>query len=312
MTMSNPAYVIRNFRPDDLPSYVQLNVEAEKLEPSGGPVSPQALSEGLGRPNHLPDQDLFVAEAGGRVVGYVDVKAELAIGRAVLDWLVHPEHRRRGLAKELFRRASRRAKELGARVVHANVSDDNVAGKKLLSRLGFGFVRRFLELRVELSGVNLEDAGEVALVSRHLQHGEEAELAEIQNRSFAGTWGYNRNSLEEIVYRLNLTGRSPEDVILICEGDRPIGYCWTAARPSESAATDRRKGEIYMLGVDPDYRGKGVGEQALLAGLAHLKRKGIEVVELTVDSENTAARALYESVGFKVSSTTAWYEKALD
>jgi len=64
--------------------------------------------------------------------------------------------------------------------------------------------------------------------------------------------------------------------------------------------------------VDPDYRDSGIGKQALLAGLAHLRSKGIEVAELTVDSQNPAACALYESGGFKISSTSAWYEKTLD
>lgn len=312
--MSDPPYVIRNFRADDFASYVQLNVEAEKLEPTGRCASAQALSEALGRPNYVPGEDLFVAEAVGKVIGYIDVRPELGIGRAVLECLVHPGHRRKGLATELFDHASRRARELGARVVHVHVPEDNVAAKGLLSKLGFRFVRRFLELRRELSEAHLPDAEQGDLAIRHLRHGEEDKLTEIQNRSFAGTWGYNPNTVEEIGYRLNMADSSPEDVILICEGDKPIGYCWTTIGPGENAAMGTGKGRIYMLGVDPDYRGRGrgIGKRALLAGLAHLKSKGTEVAELVVDSENPAACALYESGGFKISSTSAWYEKKLD
>jgi mycothiol synthase len=310
--MSNPPYIIRNFRPDDFASYVRLNVEAEKLDPTGRCTSAQVLSEGLGRPDYVPEQDLFVAEVAGEVIGYIDVRSELGIGRAVLDCLVHPEHRKRGLATELFHYANRRARELGARVAHVNVAEDNVAAKGLLSKLGFGLVRRFLELRLELSEVHLLDRGQVAVACRHLQRGEEDKLTQIQNRSFADTWGYNPSTVEEIVYRLDLISCSPEDVILIWEGDTPIGYCWTLIDPAKNAATGTGKGRIYMLGVDPDYRGRGIGKQALVAGLAHLKDKGIEVVELTVDSQNAAACALYESGGFKISATSAWYEKGLD
>jgi mycothiol synthase len=310
--MSHHPYVIRNFRPEDFAGYVQLNVEAEALDPTGRCTSAQALSEALGRPSYVPGKDLFVAEVGGKVIGYIDVRPELAIGRAVVDCLVHPEHRRKGLAAELFHRAGRRARELGATVVHVHVPDDNVAAKGLLSKLGFGFVRRFLELRRELSEAHLLDEEQGNLVSRHLQRGEEDRLTQIQNRSFAGTWGYNPNTVEQIVYRLNMTGSSPEDVILIWEGDKPIGYCWTAIEPAENTVVGRSKGRIYMLGVDPNYRGRGIGKRALLAGLAHLKSKGMELAELVVDSENPAACALYESGGFKVSSTSAWYEKALD
>jgi len=310
--MSDLPYIIRNFCPEDFASYVQLNVEAEELDPTGRCTSAQVLSEALGRPNHVPGQDLFVAEAAGKVVGYIDVRSELGIGRAVLDCLVHPEHRRKGLATDLFHRASRRVREVGARVVHVNVVEENVAAKGLLAKLGFEFVRRFLELRRELSEVHLSDAEQDALLSRHLQPGEEDKLTQIQNRSFAGTWGYNLTDVEETAYRLSLTGSSPEDVILIFAADRPVGYCWTLVDPEASAAAGTSVGRIYMLGVDPDYQGSGIGKQALLAGLAHLRSKGIEVAELTVDSQNPAACALYESGGFKISSTSAWYEKTLD
>ena len=309
--MSNPSYVIRNFRPGDFGSYVQLNVEAEKLDPTGRCTLAQALSEGLGRPNYLPEQDLFIAELAGKVIGYIDARLELGIGRALLDCLVHPEHRRKGLATELFHHASRRATELGARATQVNVLEDNVAAKNLLSKLGFRFVRRFLHLTLELSEAHLLEEELLTVACRHLQRGEEDKLTEIQNRSFADTWGYNPNTLEETVYRLNMIGCSPEDVILIYQGDRPVGYCWTLVNPEASAA-GTNVGRIYMLGVDPDYRGSGIGERALLAGLAHLKGKGIQVAELTVDSQNAAACALYKSGGFKIASTSAWYEKALD
>jgi mycothiol synthase len=310
--MSNPPYIIRNYHPDDFAGYVQLNVEAEELDPTGRCISAQALSEALGWPNHASEKDMFVVEAAGKVVGYIDVRSELDIGRVVLDCLVHPEQRRKGLGTDLFHRASRRARELGARVVHVLVLEDNVAAKGLLVKLGFGFVRRFLELRRELSELRLPAAEHGPLTNRHLQPGEEDKLTRIQNRSFVGTWGYNPTAVEDIVYLLSLTGRSPEDVILICEGDRPVGYCWTLVDPEASAGVSKKVGRIYMLGVDPDYRGSGIGERALLAGLAHLKSKGIEVAELTVDGQNAAACALYESGGFRVSSSSSWYEKVVD
>jgi ribosomal protein S18 acetylase RimI-like enzyme len=137
--MSDSPHIIRNFRPDDFGSYVRLNAEAEELDPTGRCTSRQALSEGLGRPNYRPEQDLFVAEADDKVIGYIDVGAELGIGRAVLDCLVHPWHRRKGVATELLHYGSRRARELGARVVHVNVAEDNAAAKGLLSKLFAGF-----------------------------------------------------------------------------------------------------------------------------------------------------------------------------
>ncbi len=66
-----------------------------------------------------------------------------------------------------------------------------------------------------------------------------------------------------------------------------------------------------MMGVDPEYRSKGIGKKVLLAGLRYLRCNNIYRVELTVDKENLAARGLYESVGFKESMILEWYEKKL-
>ena len=67
-----------------------------------------------------------------------------------------------------------------------------------------------------------------------------------------------------------------------------------------------------MFGVAPDHRGKGIGKMALQAGLAYLKNKGVQIVELTVDSENEAACALYHSAGFRTWTSSLYYEKTID
>jgi len=307
--MSETSYTVRNYRLADFNSYVQLIVEAERLEPTGRCTRPEILNENLYRPNHSPEQDLFVVEAAENIVGYLDGAPELDIGRVILDCFVHPDHRRKGLATKLIGYTTHRAKELGAKVAQVNIAQDNEAAKIILSKLGFGFVRRFLQLRLEMADVRGQGINQAALPCRHLQRGEEGKLTQIQNRSFAGTWGYNPNTVAEIIHNINLTDCCPEDVILACEGDEIIGYCWT--RLTYEKTTDERKGQIFMLGVAPDYRGREVGKGVLLAGLSYLNSKGVQVAELTVDSENKVACTLYRSIGFKVWASSLWYEKRI-
>ena len=83
--MSNPPYTIRNYQPKDSDKYVLLNLEAEKLEPTGHCISPQVIAERLGRPNYSPEQDLFIVEIDGGIVGCIDVASELTTGRVILD-----------------------------------------------------------------------------------------------------------------------------------------------------------------------------------------------------------------------------------
>ena len=305
--MSNHSYTIRNYRPADLDEYVQLITEAEKLEPTGRCISPELISESLGRPNYSPEQDLFIVEIGGKIVGYLDITPEVLIGRIILNCFIYPDHRRQGLATKLFSYVKYRARELGVKLAHVNIDQDNATARNVLSRLGFSPVHRFLQLRLDMARVRQRDINKAALPCRYLQRGEEDKLTQIQNSSFADTWGYNPNTTEEIMYYTSSAGFRPEDVILACDGDKIAGYRWT--RIIHETTPEERKGQIFMLGVDPACRGKGIGKVVLLAGLSHLENKGVRVVELTVDSENKAACTLYQSIGFEVQASSLWYEK---
>jgi len=308
--MSNSLYNIRNYQPADFDKYVLLLAEAEKMDPTGRCVSPQVIAEQLKQPNYSPEQDLFILWSKD-IAGYIDVKPELTIGRVILDCWVHPEHRRRGLAKKLLSDATSRARLLGAKAAHVCIREDNVVAGKMLSRLGFSFIRRFLELGLDITDVGELNMAQSVLGYRYLQPGEEDKLTQLQNRAFAGSWGYNPNTVEEITFRISSSTPSRHDIILTYEGYRAIGCCWTGII-CEEGIPSVKKGRIHMLGVDPDYRGKGIGRELMMAGLARLRNRGLNVAELTVDSQNKVACALYKSIGFKVRVNSLWYEKLID
>jgi mycothiol synthase len=309
-TFGNSPYSIRNFHPSEFDKYVLLLAEAEKLEPAGRCASPMVVADQLEQPNHSPEQDLFILWSNN-IAGYLDVKPEPGIGRVVLDCWVHPEHRRKGLAAKLLNCATNRAKELGAKVVHVNIREDNVAAMRALHGLGFSVIRRYLELGLDVARVGGLDKAESDPDCRYLQPGEEVKLTQLQNCAFAGSWGYNPNTVEEIAFRINSKTSSRDDIILIYRKDKAIGYCWTGIS-CEEGKPSMRKGRILMLGVLPDYRCKGIGKKSLLAGLVGLRNKGLQVAELTVDSENKAACALYQSIGFEIQANTLWYEKVIN
>jgi mycothiol synthase len=310
-SMKDPVYRVRNYQASDFDKFSHLIGEAEKLEPAGRDVSRQHIAEHLDRPHYFPEQDLFVVETDDQLVGYMDVVPELTIDRVILECWVHPKHRRRGLALKLLGLAVNRARELGAKAAHVNITRDNEAAKRVLSRLGFESVREFLELRLEMVRLSQPEIEQATPMCRHLRQGEEDKLTQIQNRAFTGSWGYNLNTVETITYRTSLSEYSSEDVLLACEGDRVIGYCWTEVINRDETANTETRGRIYMIGVDPDYRGRGVGRRVLLAGLAYLMDKNLRICELTVDGENKAALVLYRSLGFKPWKSSLWYEKHL-
>lgn len=57
-------------------------------------------------------------------------------------------------------------------------------------------------------------------------------------------------------------------------------------------------GEIYIMGVNPKFQGRGIGRQVTIAGLRHLRYQGIFSAMLYVDASNSGAISLYTSLGF--------------
>src|SRR4030042_1932187 len=71
----------------------------------------------LSKPDYRVDKNLFLAEANGVVVGFINVLPELGINRAVLDYAVGPSQNKT-ILPALVKPALERAGELGASVAH--------------------------------------------------------------------------------------------------------------------------------------------------------------------------------------------------
>jgi len=301
-------FMIRNYHSRDFESYARLHIETEELDRSGRHISTRRLAEYLGQPNFDPENNVFVAESNGSLVGYAGLALEPDTGRALLSGLIHPLHRRKGAASQLFDCVRQRAVKAGSTVLQVSMPQSNVAAKKTVERLGLQYIRVFFELQRDIKKKQLSAVNPDPFVIRSLLRGEEGRLAALQNRCFAGSWGFNPNTAAEIDYWLNMSQCSPDDVVMVYNRDAPVGYCWTRLDPAQDKAGLNTKGLIHMLGADPDCRKKGIGSIALAAGVSYLKGKGVETVMLTVDSRNPAALALYESAGFTMYSKTEWYE----
>jgi mycothiol synthase len=309
--MTKAPFIIRNYLPEDFDNYVRLHEEIEVHDQAGRYLSELRLTEDLGHPRFQPQTNLFVAEQDGDLIGYFSVFLEPEIGRALLDGAIHPSHRRRGIATALFDGAIRHAGQAGLNAAQICIPESNEAAKKMMADLDLKYIRYFIGFQLDFSGIQLPDATTADCVIRHLRSGKEPQLTAIQNLAFAGAWGFNPNTTEEILYRVHLNSSTLEGVLMAYRGDHPIGYCWTRILVNEISTPKTRTGEIHMIGVDPDFRTRGLGRNLLLLGLNHLKRKGIEKVELTADGEDPVPRRLYESVGFKEMIKMLWYEKKL-
>jgi ribosomal protein S18 acetylase RimI-like enzyme len=74
------------------------------------------------------------------------------------------------------------------------------------------------------------------------------------------------------------------------------GWCDVVRKPIPSMVHSG----VLGMGVLPQHRGKGLGRALMAAALTAARDRGITRVELTVRTDNTRARKLYESFGFTV------------
>ncbi|MDY6917186.1 MAG: GNAT family N-acetyltransferase [Chloroflexota bacterium] len=298
---------IRSFQSDDIPAYVHLISELQPVDQLGAATSEEQTRRLLGRPRCHPEQDIFVADERGRLTGYIEVHRELEIGRLVLTGGVHPACRRRGLGSRLLEAGLKCGSDLGAKRAHVPVAESETGSQGFLENRGFTLVRRQYQMGLTECG-NLPPQMPAGYVVDHFARGDEESLCAIQNLAFAEHWGFCPNTVEEVRYMVNVVCPPAEGVLFISsDRKKKAGYCWTAAHP-----TDSRKGLVHMMGVAPDCRGMGLGRAVLLAGIEYLRSRGIDEIGLTVDCENRAALALYQSAGFTRTATTLWYERGLD
>lgn len=309
--MGTDACVIRNYCPDDLEQYIRLHAETESVCRSDDALLLGSLRDGASEPIGFSEENLFLGEVQGKIVGACRVVPELAIDRVVLRLLIRPGFINREAAGALIDAALKRAHNLKVSKAHVDLRENDKAACELFAGLGFQPIRRYADMKLDVEAAAIAEPKHESLTLRSLEPGEEDNFTELQNCSFGDSWGFCRNTPDEIIQTLNASAFGHDGVIIAFEEEKAAGYCWTVDARQTDQSTAPVTGRIHMLGVAPEFRGRGVGRLVLWAGLKYLANKAIKTVELTMDRENEASCSLYDGAGFKPHAELLWYEKIL-
>jgi mycothiol synthase len=122
---------------------------------------------------------------------------------------------------------------------------------------------------------------------------EQAWLA-TNNRAFGVHPEQGHWELATLLEREREPWFDPEGLLVLESEGRLAGSCWTKIHRD----TDPPMGEIYVIGVDPDFRGRGLGRALTAAGLEWLAARGLTHGMLYVDADNQVAVSMYRSMGF--------------
>ena len=236
-------------------------------------------------------------------VGYAQINREASRTHQptwALEWVVDPHHRRPdlGIARTLVDAALGLVAEFGGGHVHMWVAKPTDATDDLATAVG---LRRGRELRQLRRPLPVDEA--VTLDVRPFVPGQDdAAWLEVNNRAFhwhpeQGGW-----DIETLRSRQEQPWFDPDGFLLHERDGKLAGFCWTKVHPdvhpNGHPNGEPPMGEIYVVAVDPGFRGRGLGRSLVLAGLDHLARQGLTMAMLYVDADNAGALRLYEKLGF--------------
>ena len=269
------------------------------------PVGEQVLRE----LEHQRTEHLIATGDAGASVGYLNLTPEMA------ELVVHPQARRRGVGKALIAAALHRTEDRIRFWAHGTLP----AAKATAGALGLNPVRELMQMRRSLRDLSEPEVPDGIEIRTYAGPSDDAELLRVNNAAFA--WhpeqgGWTEAEIEE---RRGEGWFDPAGLFLAFDrgSDRLLGFHWTKVHAEEAKTGEVSKiGEVYVVGVDPQAQGRGLGRLLTRVGVASLARVLADepdpVVMLYVESDNTAAVHTYERLGFSVHSVDTAYAANID
>jgi mycothiol synthase len=249
---------------------------------------------------------LLATDGSGQLVGYAHLDlADRKMG-ATGELAVHPAHRRQGVAGEMVRELMAQMKRrMPGGTLRLWAHGEHPAAGRMAEHYGFSRARVLWQMRRSLLTPLDAPVLPAGVSLRPFRPGEdEAAFLQVNNRAFAwhpeqGGW-----DMEQVLVREAEPWFDPEGFLLAVDDEdgRLLGFHWTKIHPHDL-------GEVYVLGVDPDAQGRGLGSGLTLAGLRYLRGRGMREVMLYVEADNLPAIKTYERLGFQHWDTDVAYSR---
>jgi mycothiol synthase len=270
---------------------------------------------------HLPlggDADVrhVLVEDGGHLLGYAHLDVTDPVDGPSAELAVAPDARRQGIGRALVEALLAQSPDGRLRLwAHG----EHPAAAALARDMGFARSRVLWQMRRSLA----EPLPEVVLpegveLRTFVVGQDEAAWTVVNNLAFAGHPDQGGWGVEEVALREQEPWFDPRGFFLAerpgPDGPRLVGFHWTKVHGSDpDAGADHAHeplGEVYVVGVDPDEQGSGLGRALTVTGLHSLRRRGLSTVLLYVDDSNPRAVALYERLGFTRWATDVCFSRA--
>lgn len=175
---------------------------------------------------------------------------------------------------------------------HAWSHGDHPAAVALAARFGWERTRELWVMRrpasEPLPPLELPDG----VTIRSYEPADEAAVIDVNARAFSYHPEQGSMDAADLARRMAEPWYDPAGLLLAERDGRVLGFHWTKQHSPDL-------GEVYVVAVDPEVHGGGLGRLLTLAGLHHLHGLGVGEVILYVESDNGPALRVYrDRLGF--------------
>jgi len=254
------------------------------------------------------DSHLVIEENKG-VIAYAHLDTTDLVAGPSVEAVVHPQHRGKGLGALILKEAIKICGDKTRIWSHGDLQ----AAKAIASSLSLE--RLWSNLLMSKPLGEIQPVTSKYPIRTFISGLDNQAFLYLNNKVFADYPDQGGWSEDDLKVRVNESWFDDKGFFVAEDKGELIGFCWTkihgAHTHSHNGSDDdhghEALGEIYVLAVNPDYKGQGVGRDLTITGLNYLKYQGLNNVMLYVGVENKPAFKLYKSLGFNEFGSDVMY-----
>jgi mycothiol synthase len=303
---------LRPFNPGDIEALTRLLISARAWPPAALPAPDDVLLR-WERRGVNPSADVSVLPDGsGELAAFAQtVVFKDGTPRLGFELGVRPDYRGRGIGSALYRLVANRAQSSGAAhltsPVYRKGDEARPDSTGFLERRGFRQDHSYWQMR--LDGIDRQPPAEWPKGIGFRSFADTERDAKVWARLIVEAFGEPATP-EGIRAQLREPGVSRDGYFFAI--DLSSGEEIGTSRGRIDVLGGKPVGYVGTVGVIPRYRGRGIAIALMAATLGYLAERGMSSATLFVEDRNTAARRLYDKLGWYPVYRTDHYWKRLD
>lgn len=275
----------------------------------GNPTVGDAVYRDLRAPS--PTSALILAYDGDEPIGGLHYASHdnVVAPRHTIAVVVDPTRRSTGVARTLIDTAIELAEARGGGLLELLAFGSDAHTDRFAAAVGFELERELWQMRVALPLPDEPRWPPGIDVRAFVPGQDEPAWLVVNNRAFRDDPDQGHWAVPTLLRREAEPWFDPQGFLLAFDAHGLAGFCWTKIHAPAPPSEPEALGEIYVIGVDPDRQGTGLGRALVVGGLASLHDRGTATGMLFVDAHNDAAVGLYRALGFDVTRVDRAYTR---